>query len=102
MNAVLAGVAAEYPHVDVCDVRQFASTRADVIDNIRHYRRGVYYKIAGEIRDLITERWSLASNPAANMLHDALAYVSGIGRDALWRAVKRLRGTRKSPPAAFQ
>jgi FkbH-like protein len=102
MNAVLAEVAADYGHVDVCDVRKFASTPADVTNNIRHYRRGVYHKMAGEIRELIVERWSLASNPAANMLHDALAFVSGFGRDALWRAVKRLRRTRTNPPAALR
>ena len=36
-------VSRQYPHVDLCDVRKFAKSASDVTDNIRHYRRGVYY-----------------------------------------------------------
>jgi FkbH-like protein len=93
MNAVLEEVIQQYPHVDLCDVRQFAKTSGDVRNNIRHYRRGVYYQIAGELRILIARRWSLKSNIVANLLHGSWAYARVIARGAIWATVKRIRGT---------
>jgi FkbH-like protein len=95
MNAVLEEVVAAYPHVDLCDVRKFAKTAADVSNNIRHYRRGVYYNIAGELRELIASRWSLRSRPVVEMLQGSLGMVSVWGKSALWAMAKRIRRVAK-------
>ncbi len=92
MNAVLAEVASGYDHVDVCDVRKFVRSPADVTNNVRHYRRGTYHRIAGEIRDLIGRRWSLENKSALGRLNEKLFVASVFGKNAIWRAVKRVRG----------
>ncbi len=93
MNAVIDEVAAEYPHVDVCDVRLAVQRPDQVIDNIRHYRRGVYFQLARQIEQLVADRHALKTSPVATWLKGARAAV----RDALWKANRGLFGPTKAP-----
>ena len=68
MNAVIELVAAKYRHVDVCEVRLAVNRPEQVIDNIRHYRRGVYFQLARQIEQLVAERHALKTNPIATWL----------------------------------
>jgi hypothetical protein len=95
MNAVIEEVVAVHAHVDLCDVRRFAKLRGDVSNNIRHYRRGIYYQIADDLRTTIARRWSLKTNAVADMFQDSLAFVSSWGKRALWMAAKPIRGLRR-------
>lgn len=90
-NAIIEQVVAAHAHVDLCDVRKFATSAQDVSNNIRHYRRGIYLDIAGELREIIARRWSLKTNPLLDLVRDWLAYVKVVGRSAAWVGVKRLR-----------
>jgi hypothetical protein len=91
LNALIEQVVAAHAHVDLCDVRKFARSEQDVSNNIRHYRRGIYLDIAGELREIISRRWSLKTNPMLELVRGSLAYVKVVGRSAAWAAVKRLR-----------
>ena len=85
---------ASYPHVELCDVRKFANSPSDVTNNIRHYRRGVYYGISGELRDLMVRRWSLKPNPLAQLLQRSMAFGRSQVRSVLWATIKRVRALR--------
>lgn len=50
MNEALDRVVGPLPNATVCDVRTFVLTEDDVTDNIRHYRRRAYLRMAEEIR----------------------------------------------------
>ncbi|HEY1786389.1 MAG TPA: hypothetical protein VGG30_12595, partial [Pirellulales bacterium] len=86
MNAVIDEVAAEYPHVEVCDVRQVVREREQLAENIRHYRRGSYFQLARQIEQLVADRHALSTNPVATWLNGAKAAV----RNAIWMARKKL------------
>ena len=86
MNAVLDEVAAGYPHVDVCDVRQAIHSRGDLVDNIRHYRRGVFFQLAGQIEQLVARRHNLRTSRLGSWLNAALAMT----RRTLWIARNQL------------
>jgi FkbH-like protein len=99
MNEALDRVVASLPRASVCDLRTFVLTEDDVNENIRHYRRRAYLRMAEEIRgasatDLLVEPESGPSR--------AYRYVRGfVGRRRmevrrLWR---RLRGLPVTPPA---
>lgn len=49
MNSALFDACSNKPGVRIIDVRKFVTSPADVTDNIRHYRRGVYKQISDEI-----------------------------------------------------
>ena len=93
MNAVIDEVAAQYPHVDVCDVRLVVNRPDQIVDNIRHYRRGVYFQLARQIEQLVADHHALNTNPIAIWLNGAKAVV----RNALWKANRRLFGPSKAP-----
>jgi FkbH-like protein len=64
MNAALDDVTATLPNATVCDVRTFVTSEEDLTDNIRHYRRHAYLRMAQEIRaisssELMIQRQSL-------------------------------------------
>jgi FkbH-like protein len=61
MNRALDEVMALMPHAALCDVRQFAQTRADHPHNIRSYSRRVYFNIAQHINHIIEQRRSVSS-----------------------------------------
>jgi len=50
MNEALDRVVDTLPNATVCDVRTFVLTEDDVTDNIRHYQRRAYLRMAEEIR----------------------------------------------------
>jgi FkbH-like protein len=52
MNAVLDKVVATLPNATICDVRKFVRSPADVMADIRHYRRRIYLPIAAEIQSV--------------------------------------------------
>jgi FkbH-like protein len=93
-NAVLEEVIASYAHVELCDVRQFANSPSDVTNNIRHYRRGVYYRISNELQALMARRWSLKPNPVAQLLQRSMAFGRSQVRNMLWATIKRVRALR--------
>ena len=61
MNHALDEVMALMPHAALCDVRQFAQTRADHPHNIRSYSRKAYFNIAQHINHIIEQRRSVSS-----------------------------------------
>jgi FkbH-like protein len=66
MNDALDEITASLPNATVCDVRTFVLSEDDLTDNIRHYRRQAYLRMAEEIRagstsELMIQRQSLIS-----------------------------------------
>jgi FkbH-like protein len=53
MNQVLEEVVAELPNAIICDVRPFVRSREDLKDNLRHYTREPYLRIAEELAQLV-------------------------------------------------
>jgi FkbH-like protein len=53
MNSALQDVVATIPNATVCDVRLFVTSADDVTDNLRHYRRGTYLKMAESLSELV-------------------------------------------------
>ncbi len=92
LNAVIDEVAAQYPHVDVCDVRPVVNSASQVVDNIRHYRRGVHFHLARRIEQLVAQRRALKTSPVASWLQGAKVVV----RDALWKAKRAIVGPSKT------
>ncbi|HTU27014.1 MAG TPA: hypothetical protein VMF30_16525 [Pirellulales bacterium] len=82
MNRVLDEVAAQYDHVDVCDVRRIVTRRDQIADNIRHYRRGVYFHLASQIQELVAERHALKTNRLGTWLNAGKT----VARHTLWQA----------------
>src|SRR5262249_5558576 len=46
MNRALADVVEQLPNAAICDVREFVTSRQDVIKDIRHYSRPTYLRMA--------------------------------------------------------
>ncbi|HEX4147112.1 MAG TPA: hypothetical protein VHY91_26685 [Pirellulales bacterium] len=88
MNAAIDEVAKAYRHVDVCDVRLAVRGREQLVDNIRHYRRGVHFQLARQIEQLVADRHALSTNPMTTWLNAGKTVV----REALWQAKHRLLG----------
>ncbi|MGH9079615.1 MAG: HAD-IIIC family phosphatase [Acidimicrobiales bacterium] len=91
MNAALADVTAALPNATVCDVRTFVLTADDLRNNIRHYRRHAYLRMAEEIRatgssELVMQRQGLI----LRAFHACYRY-AGRQRVRLRRLAKRLR-----------
>ena len=93
MNAVIDQIAAEHSHVDVCDVRLAVRSRDQLVENIRHYRRGVYFQLATQIEQLVADRYALKTNPLTTWFNAGKTVV----RDALWQARHRLFGPTSAP-----
>jgi len=62
-NLAIDKLVRKRPNIVLCDVRRFVTSKHDVIDNIRHYRRIKYFELAGEIDRLIktnlNNRWHI-------------------------------------------
>ena len=52
MNEALDRTVLELPNAEVCDVRRLVDGSADLANNLRHYQRQVYVRMAEEIRGL--------------------------------------------------
>jgi FkbH-like protein len=99
MNQALDRVVASLPRASVCDLRTFVLTEDDVNENIRHYRRQAYLRMAEEIRgtnptDLVVEPESGASRAYRHT-----RVFIGRRRMQLRRLSRRLRGLPVTPPA---
>jgi FkbH-like protein len=53
MNLALDEVVAELPNAAVCDVRKFVASPEDITDNIRHYNRQTYLRMAAALTELV-------------------------------------------------
>ena len=53
MNAALEKAVDALPSTEVCDVRPFVQSVDAVVDNIRHYQRWVYLRIAERLHELV-------------------------------------------------
>jgi len=99
MNQALDRVVASLPRATVCDLRTFVLTEDDVNENIRHYRRRAYLRMAEEIRgtdltDLVVEPESGASRAYRH-----IRVFVGRRRMELRRLSRRVRGLPVTPPA---
>ena len=71
MNLALEEVVAELRETEICDVRTLVCTREDFTDNIRHYRRDGYLRIAGRLRDMVGEELGIEQRPFVMRMHRA-------------------------------
>lgn len=92
MNAVLDRVVRDLPNATVCDVRTFLSSRDDFTDNIRHYHRRTYLRMAEEIRasgnlevSVMPRPWTVRATTEGHRL-------ASRSRAQVRRLVKRLGG----------
>jgi FkbH-like protein len=69
MNAALDEVMVDLPETEICDVRTIVVAREDVTDNIRHYKRGTYLRIAERLRDMVGEGLGIEQRPFAMRVH---------------------------------
>jgi FkbH-like protein len=53
MNAALEEVVAEIPNAAICDVRRFVVSPEDLKDNVRHYERQTYLRMAESLKQLV-------------------------------------------------
>jgi len=97
MNDALDRVVAELPNASVCDVRTFVLSTDDVTDNIRHYQRRSYLRMAEEIRAAIGSDLRVEPEPAASRLYGQARRFVGRRRVQARRLSKRLRGIPVSP-----
>ena len=99
MNTTLDRVVASLPNATVCDVRTFLSGPEDFTDNIRHYHRRTYFRMAEEIRasgglDIAVQPKPLASR----LVTEGHRFVSR-QRGQARRLVRRVRGGSRRGPA---
>ena len=69
MNEVLEEVVAELPNAAICDVRPFVTSREDLMDNLRHYRREPYVRIAEHLAELVGSDVALERRPFFSRLY---------------------------------
>ena len=98
MNEALDRVVADLPNASVCDVRSFVLGPEDVTDNIRHYRRRSYLRMAEEIRATNLSHLRVEPEHAAARLYGHARRFVGRRRIQARRLSKRLRGIPVSPP----
>ena len=94
MNSALDRVVATLPNATVCDVRTFVAGEEDLTDNLRHYRRHAYLRMAEEIRAVTTSGLTLEHEPLARRAFNACYTFAGRRRMQLRRLGKRLRRRR--------
>ncbi len=63
MNRALEEVAAELGDVAVCDVRKFVTSPDDFKDNIRHYKRETYLRMAQELAGIVSDDLDVEQRP---------------------------------------
>jgi FkbH-like protein len=71
MNEVLEEVVAELPNAAICDVRPFVTVREDLKDNLRHYTRQAYMRIAEHLAELVGSDLAVERRPFFSRLHRA-------------------------------
>lgn len=81
MNRALEEVVGEIPNAAICDVRQFVVSPDDLKDNLRHYTRQTYLRMAEELKALIGGDLEIEQRPLVMRLHR--------GRRKLERTVER-------------
>ncbi len=69
MNAWLEDVVAGLPNASICDVRPFVASPDDLRDNLRHYTRQSYIRIAGHLAEMVGV--SHVQRPLVSRLHRA-------------------------------
>ncbi len=95
MNSALDEVVASLPNATVCDVRAFVLGVDDLDDNLRHYRRHAYLRMAEEIRAVTASGLTLERKPLTSRVFNACYTFAGRGRVQLRRLRKRLRSSCK-------
>ena len=99
MNTALDRVVESLPNATVCDVRTFLSGPEDFTDNIRHYHRRTYFRMAEEIR--VSGDLDIAVQPkplASRLVTEGHRFVSR-QRGQARRLVRRVRGGPQQGPA---
>jgi FkbH-like protein len=71
MNAALEEVVAEIPNAAICDVRRFVVSADDLKDNIRHYERQAYLRMAESLRELVGDDLEVTEHPQMMRLRRA-------------------------------
>jgi len=71
MNQVLEEVVTELPNATICDVRPFVASREDLKDNLRHYTRQAYIRIAEHLAELVGSDVALERRPFVSRLYRA-------------------------------
>ncbi len=89
MNAALDEVVGELSNVTVCDVRSFIRSEDDLTDNIRHYRRHAYLRMAEEIRGAGATALDLRRDSSMRRAVVRFRRVAGTRRLQLQRALTR-------------
>jgi FkbH-like protein len=98
MNGALDRVVGDLPNASVCDVRTFVLSADDVTDNIRHYRRRAYLRMAEEIRAANLSTLRVEPEHVGARLYGHARRFVGRRRIQARRLSKRLRGIPVSPP----
>jgi FkbH-like protein len=94
MNEALDRTVAELENADVCDMRRLVEGPADLVDNLRHYQRQVYLRMAEEIRALATDELSVTRIPLGTRAARSVYRFGGRQKLQLRRWRKRLRRSR--------
>ena len=100
MNTLLDRVVGELPNATVCDVRTFLSDRDDFTDNIRHYHRRTYLRMAEEIRAAGDLGISVQRQPWSSRAATEGYRIASRGRARVTRLVKRLGGESSGKPGS--
>jgi FkbH-like protein len=71
MNRALEEVVAELPNAAICDVRGLVLSEDDLKDNIRHYTRQVYVRIAEQLTALVGDELTVEQRPFVSRMRRA-------------------------------
>ncbi len=91
MNDALDEVVSSLPNATVCDVRTFVLTEDDLTDNIRHYRRQAYLRMAEEIRAVSTSELMIQRQSLISRAFNACYRFAG-RRRVQWRRLRKRLG----------
>ena len=92
MNAVVEQVAARNEHVHLCDVRDWVTQRGDVTNNLRHYRRRVYAKLADRLRQQLQDIVGVRFGALETLLRHSQVHVEKTLKGLLEKPFRALRG----------
>jgi FkbH-like protein len=71
MNGALDEVVDEIPNAVVCDVRPFVVSTDDLTDNLRHYTRQTYLRMAEQLKEIVGDDLGIEQRPFVMKLHRA-------------------------------
>jgi FkbH-like protein len=71
MNAALEEVVEEIPNATICDVRRFVVSPDDLKDNVRHYERQTYLRMAESLKELVGDDLAVTDSPRTMRLRRA-------------------------------